>query len=92
MKKNLLLIPLLGLFQAPLAGANTATGVEQLLSLSLEELMTIKVKISTHTEQALSKAPSVVSVITAEDIKATGATNLTEILQSVPGVYIRANL
>lgn len=58
----------------------------------MEDLMNTKVKISTNTEQALSKAPSVVSVITAEDIKATGATNLTEILQSVPGIYIKPNL
>ena len=66
--------------------------MDQLLSLSLEELTRTKIKISTNTEQALAKAPSVVSVITAEDIRATGATNLTEILQTVPGIYIRANL
>lgn len=66
--------------------------VDQLLSLDLEELMETKVMISTNTQQAISKAPSVVSVITADDIKATGATNLTEILQSVPGIYIKTNL
>lgn len=54
--------------------------------------MALKVNISTGTDQPLSKAPSVVSVITAEDIKATGATNLTDILQTVPGIYVRANL
>ena len=63
-----------------------------LLALSVEELMATKVSISTNTRQALSKTPSVVSVITAEDIKATGTTNLMEILQSVPGIYIKTNL
>lgn len=92
MKIGALVIPFLGLFQAQSACADTHTSVEQLLSLSMEELMQAKVKISTNTEQALSKAPSVISVITAADIKATGATNLTEILQSVPGIYIRTNL
>ncbi len=82
----------LALFQALTAYADTDAGMEQLLSLSMEDLMQSKVNISTNTEQALSKAPSVVSVITAEDIKATGATNLTEILQSVPSVYIKDNL
>lgn len=82
----------LGLFQAVSAVASTDEKLEQLLSLSLEELMAINVTISTNTKQALSKAPSVISVITAEDIKATGATNLTDILQSVPGLYIRTNL
>ena len=66
--------------------------MEQLLSLSMEDLMRTKVRISTNTEQALSKAPSVVSVITAEDIKATGAANLTDVLQGVPGIYIKPNL
>lgn len=92
MKIRVLVIPFLGLFQAQTVYADTSASVEQLLSFSMDELMMAKVKISTNTEQALSKAPSVVSVITAEDIKATGATNLTEILQSVPGVYIRTNL
>lgn len=91
MVKRTLSILFLGMFPALSAYADSHENVEQLLSLSLEELMATKVTISTHTKQALSKAPSVVSVITAEDIKATGATNLTEILQSVPGVYIRTN-
>jgi len=85
-------IPFLCLFLALTAYAGTDARMDQLLSLSLEDLMKAKVKISTNTEQTLSRAPSVVSVITAEDIKATGATNLTEVLQSVPGIYVRTNL
>ncbi|MBA3032148.1 MAG: TonB-dependent receptor [Gammaproteobacteria bacterium] len=92
MKKRTFAILFAGLFQAQAAHADTAEEVAQLLSISLEELMATKVTISTNTLQALSRAPSAVSVITAEDIKATGARNLAEILQSVPGVYIRANL
>jgi len=92
MKIRASVIPFLGLFLALPAHANNDTRMDQLLSISLEDLMNTKVKISTNTEQTLSKAPSVVSVITAEDIKATGATNVVEILQSVPGIYIRTNL
>jgi iron complex outermembrane receptor protein len=83
---------LLGLIRVPAVHADSGGELEQLLSLSLEELMRTKVTISTNTSQALARAPSVVSVITAEDIKATGSTNLAEILQSVPGIYVRANL
>lgn len=79
-------------FTATSAHAATDSRLDQLLSLSLEELMATKVKISTSTEQPLTKAPSVVSVITADDIKATGATNITEVLQSIPGIYVRTNL
>ena len=66
--------------------------MHQLLAMSLEELMTTTVTISTSTRQTLSKAPAVVSVITAEDIRATGTTNLMEILQGVPGLYVKTNL
>lgn len=92
MKKHLVVIPFLAGFLALTAHADTGLGLERLLLLSMDDLMSLKVKISTNTEQTLSKAPSVVSILTAEDIKATGATNLTEVLQSVPGIYIRSNL
>lgn len=92
MKKRTFAILFAGLFQAQAAHADTAEEVAQLLSISLDELMATKVTISTSTQQTLSRAPSAVSVITAEDIKATGARNLAEILQTVPGIYIRANL
>jgi iron complex outermembrane receptor protein len=92
MKKRRFVVLFLGLFQALSAHADSCEEVDQLLSLSLEDLLATKIMISTNTRLALSKAPSVVSVITAEDILATGATNLTEILQSIPGVYIKDNL
>jgi len=92
MNKRIAYLPFLALFLALSAHANSDSGLDTLLLLSMDDLMSLKVKISTHTDQTLSRAPSVVSVITAEDIRATGATNLTEALQSVPGIYIRSNL
>ncbi len=92
MKIRSLVILLVGLLQTLPTHANPDQEVEDLLPLSLAELMDLKVSISTNTLQKRSKAPSVVSVITAEDIKATGTTNLMEILQSVPGIYIKNNL
>lgn len=74
------------------AAADAAAELDRLLSLSMQELLSLKVKISTNTAQTLARAPSVVTVITADDIRATGATNLGEILQGVPGIYVRANL
>lgn len=84
--------PLLALFWALTAHADSDVGLDKLLLLSMDDLMSLKVRISTNTDQTLSKTPSVVSVITAEDIRLTGATNLSEILQSVPGIYVRSNL
>ncbi len=65
--------------------------LEHFLSLSLEELMELEVTISTDTKQTVSQAPATVTVITSDDIKATGATNLSEILESVPGIHVRAS-
>ncbi|WP_316368283.1 TonB-dependent receptor plug domain-containing protein [Candidatus Thiodiazotropha sp. CDECU1] len=65
--------------------------LDHFLSLSLEELMDLEVTISTDTKQTVARAPAAVTVITAEDIKATGATDLVDILESVPGIHVRAN-
>jgi iron complex outermembrane receptor protein len=57
-----------------------------LFSLSLEQLTHIK--ITTGTPVAINKAPAVVSLITAEDIKAMGASTINEVLESVPGLHV----
>jgi iron complex outermembrane receptor protein len=59
-----------------------------LLMLSGDEQL---VSIATGTPQPVSKAPSVATVITAEDIKATGATELSEVLETVPGLHVSRN-
>ncbi len=65
--------------------------LDHFLSLSLEELMDLEITISTDTKQTVAKAPAAVTVITEEDIRATGSTNLSEILESVPGIHVRAS-
>lgn len=71
---------------------NETEELRRLLAASPEKLMTMSVTIAAQTSQPLASASSVVSVITADDIRATGTTNLMEILQSVPGVYVKRNL
>ena len=56
-----------------------------LLMLSGDEQL---VSLATGTPQPVSKAPSVATVITAEDIKATGSTDLSEVLETVPGMHV----
>lgn len=62
---------------------------DSLLDLSWEELTQVKVIIATGSEQPIHKASATVTVINADDIKKTGATNLADILESVPGVHIK---
>lgn len=44
--------------------------------------------IATGSRQLISKAPSTATVITAEDIRAIGATDLDEVLETVPGLHV----
>lgn len=45
------------------------------------------VRIATGVAQPVSKAPAVATVITADDIK-TGATDIDEALETVPGLHV----
>ncbi|HJV03029.1 MAG TPA: TonB-dependent receptor [Burkholderiaceae bacterium] len=46
------------------------------------------VSIATGNVQALRRAPAVASVITAADIAAMGATDLDQVLETVPGIHV----
>jgi len=48
-----------------------------------------KVTIATGEKQYTSRAPSITTVITAQDIEAAGATDLNELLETVPGLHVR---
>ncbi len=46
------------------------------------------ISVATGVKQPVGKAPAVTSVITAEDIKAIGATDIDEALETVPGLHV----
>jgi len=46
------------------------------------------ISIATGSLQPISKAPAVASVITAKEIKASGATTIQEVLELIPGLHI----
>ena len=46
------------------------------------------ISIATGVEQPLHKAPAVVSVVTAQDIEQIGATDIDEILETIPGLHV----
>lgn len=86
--KQWLSFPLLALVATPtLVFAENADS--ELWEMPLESLGKIRVvSIASGTETPLSKAAAVTSVILAEDIKAMGATDLDEILETVPGLHV----
>ena len=68
------------------AGAFAQSGEEDELALIYGDKSNIS--IATGSKQPLRRAPSVASVITAEDIAAMGATDLDEVLETVPGMHV----
>lgn len=61
---------------------------EDLLSLSLEELMEVKIITVSKSEEMLNDAPGIISVITAKEIKHFGANSLFEVLERVTSAYM----
>lgn len=48
------------------------------------------ISIATGVRQSIAQAPAVASVITAKDIQAMGATDIDEVLETVPGLHVSA--
>ncbi|MGD0437075.1 MAG: TonB-dependent receptor [Bryobacteraceae bacterium] len=77
-----------------LAGANSSAqrvGTptdDDLTNLSVEDLFQLEVTSVGRKAQELSKAPAAIFVLTAEDIRRSGATSIPEALQWVPGLTV----
>lgn len=68
---------------APALGQNDSI---DMFSLSLEDLMNIQISISTKTSSNIRETPGILTVITKEDIKASGARDIIDLFQIyVPG-------
>ena len=61
--------------------------MEELLDLSLEELLQVKISTAAKYEQLAADAPASVTLVTAEDIDLYGYRNLAEILRHTAGFY-----
>jgi len=59
-----------------------------LSTVSLEELMNIRVTSVSRKEQKLSKVAAAIYVITQEDIRRSGATTIPDLLRMVPGLDV----
>lgn len=82
--------PRLARWTASLAmlGASWGAPAAQLSDLPLEELMRVEVVSASRKTQRLADVPASMHVITAEDIRSSGARSLPEALRLVPGVDV----
>ncbi len=72
----------LGLLFPPLAGFAAEAN---LLDMSIDDLAKVEIKIASVTAKPIQAQPAVVSVVTAKDIQESGAHDLKDILQQIPG-------
>lgn len=61
---------------------------EDLARRSIEDLMNIEVTSASKKEQRLSEVAAAVFVITQEDIRRSGATNIPDLLRMAPGLQV----
>jgi iron complex outermembrane receptor protein len=71
--------------QAPSAAQSPAGDLTQ---VSIENLMNVEVTSVSKKEQKLSQVAAAVYVITQEDIRHSGATNIPDLLRMVPGLDV----
>ncbi len=57
-------------------------------SMSLEDLMNVKISGATREKKAIQSTPAIVTVVTAEEIKNMGARDLIDVLNLVPGLSL----
>ncbi len=66
----------------------TSIPAQDRAEMSLEDLLAIKVVTPTRHEQKMAESPSVISVLTARQIRDLGVTSIQEALSYLPGVGI----
>lgn len=89
---SVLISALLALAFSPpgMAAPTDASNINSVLNLSLEELMQVTVTSASKKEQSLAETAAAVFVITNDDIRRSGATNIPEALRLAPGVQVAA--
>ncbi|UEM23662.1 TonB-dependent receptor [Skermanella mucosa] len=75
---------------APGATAAERAGIADLTHLSLEDLMNLRVEVTSASKrtETLGKVAAAVSVLTGDDIRRSGATNIPDALRLIPGVQV----
>lgn len=83
-----LLSLLAGLFFLPYSAIAKSLNVENIADLSLEQLTEIKITSVSREEEKLSDAASAIQVITSDDIRRSGATNIPEALRLATNLQV----
>jgi outer membrane receptor protein involved in Fe transport len=70
------------------ADSPSAGSLSEFVDFDLRTLLSLEVEGAARRPQARLEAPQAVYVLTRDDIRESGATNLAELLRQVPGVFV----
>jgi outer membrane receptor protein involved in Fe transport len=73
-------------FAATAHSAAQTAAEKNLAEMSLEDLLKLRVSVTSLVEKPLDEAPGIVSIITREEIENSGARTLDDLLIFVPGI------
>lgn len=74
--------------QAPQSQKASQSSPSDLTQVSIENLMNMEVTSASKKEQKLSRVASAIFVVSQEDIRRSGATNIPDLLRIVPGLNV----
>ena len=83
-----LLVTLAGVSAGMVSAQRVGAPTDDLTNLSVDDLFRLEVTSVGKKAQELSKAPAAVYVLTADDIRRSGATSIPEALEWVPGLTV----
>src|SRR3954462_7802012 len=78
----------LGLFAAVTPAVVAQRNASDLTAISLESLMSTQVTSVSRHQEELRKTAAAITVITQEDIRRSGMTDIADLLRMVPGVQV----
>src|SRR5450432_3122487 len=73
---------------APVLAQRVGAPTDDLTNVGVDELFSVQVTSVGRKAQQISKSPASVFVLTADDIRRSGATSIPEALRWVPGVTV----
>ena len=85
--KSLIIVFLVAIIFSLKINAQTPKDIEDLIQMSLIELMNVKITTAGKTTEKVSDIPASVVIITREEIKRNGYQTLCEILENTLGMY-----
>ncbi len=77
-----------GLCALAAPSSNAQTPPKDLSQMSIEDLSNLQVTSTSKKEESLQRAAAAIFVITQEDIRRSGATNIPDLLRMVPGLDV----